>query len=136
MGVDHAGPVDREELVHVELRAVGWRGEGRPPGRASEPDDGEALYWRPGRIEREDYSADDLRGLDAPEVAPVGQAADFVLRASGNTAVAGRIREPRRDDDGEGRSRRHLPGVAANRPGRIHDGAPCERDRLHQRRPV
>src|SRR2546422_6785292 len=103
MGVDHAGPVDQEELVHVELRAVGWRGEGRSPGRGSEPDDGEGSYRRPGRIEREDHSADDLRSLDAPEVRPVGQAADFVLRASGNTAVARRIREPRRDDDAEGR---------------------------------
>src|SRR5207245_1666874 len=111
MGVGHGGPVDQEELAHVELRGAGGRREAWSSGRRSEPDDGEALYWRPGRIDREDHSADDLRSLDAPEVGPVGQAADSVLRASGNTAVAGRIREPRRDDEGEGRSGRHLPGV-------------------------
>ena len=133
MGARHGGPVDEEELAHVELRGAGGRGETGCSGRGPEPDDGEAPY-RPGRIQREDRSADDLGGLDAPEVGPVRQTADGGLCA-GRTAVGGRIREPRRDDEGEGRSGRHLPRIAPDRPIRIHDGAPCERDRLHQGRP-
>src|SRR5437899_4931955 len=133
MGARNGGPVDEEELAHVELRGAGGRGATGCSGRGPEPDDGEAPY-RPGRIQREDRSADDLGGLDAPEVGPVRQTADGGLCA-GRTAVGGRIREPRRDDEGEGRSGRHLPRIAPDRPIRIHDGAPCERDRLHQGRP-
>ena len=48
--------------------------------------------------------------------------------------IGSHVGEARQDDRGERRRRSNLPDVTADRPIRIDDGIPVERDRLHDRR--